>query len=110
MIASTRIPLLLLALATPLAAQQSPKEEVRTTLRGVVVDGLHGDSLPNAIVLLVDSQRGLLSDSLGRLTFPGVPVGVHLLAIKQYGYAEVNLEVEVAEGQDPLPGADRAFA
>jgi hypothetical protein len=50
----------------------------------------------------VDYQRGLLSDSLGRFTFPGVPVGVHLLAIKQYGYAEVNIEVEVSEGQDPV--------
>ena len=102
MIARTKIPLLLLVLATPLAAQQPAKEEVRTTLRGVVVDELHGDFLPNAIVLLVDYQRGLLSDSLGRFTFPGVPVGVHLLAIKQYGYAEVNLEVEVAEGQAPV--------
>lgn len=86
------------------------------------MDGLNGDSLPNAIVLLADCQRGLFSDSLGRFTFPGVPVGVHLIAIKQYGYAEVNIEVEVSEGLAPeteerlrqfgagaQPGAARQF-
>lgn len=102
MIVRSTIPLLLLVLATPLAAQQPAQEEVQTTLRGVVVDGLHGDSLPNAIVLLVDYQRGLLSDSLGRFTFLDVPVGTHLMAIKQYGYAEVNLEVDVVPGQAPV--------
>jgi hypothetical protein len=102
MIASTKIPLIMLVLATPLAAQQPAQEEVRTTLRGVVVDGLQGDPLSNTIVLLVDDRRGLLADSLGRFTFSSVPVGVHLLAIKQYGYAEVNLEVDVVQGQAPV--------
>ena len=102
MIARTIMSLILLVGATPLAAQEPAREGVLTTLRGVVVDGLRGDSLPNAIVLLVDDKRGMLSDSLGRFEFRNVPVGPQLLAIKQYGYAEVNLDIDVVQGQDAV--------
>lgn len=102
MIARTIMSLILLVGAASLAAQEPAREGVLTTLRGVVVDGLRGDSLPNAIVLLVDDNRGMLSDSLGRFVFRNVPVGAQLLAIKQYGYAEVNLEIDVVQGQDPV--------
>lgn len=45
---------------------------------------------------------GVLADSIGRFTFSGVRIGWHLLAVKQYGYDEINVDVEVAEGQTPV--------
>ena len=54
MIARFGTALALLALALPLAAQQSAREAepVRVTLRGVVVDALYGDPLANAMLRL----------------------------------------------------------
>ena len=68
MIARAAVGLALLLLAVAPAAAQRPirDPEARTTLRGVVVDKLNGDPLPNAVVRMVDENRGLLSDSLGR--------------------------------------------
>ena len=88
--------LLLLVAATPLTAQQrTARDETRTTLRGVVVDALRGDPLPNAMVRLVEANRGVLTDSLGRFVFLGVPLGPEQLAVKQYGYAELGAEIDV---------------
>ena len=44
----------------------------------------------------------MLADSIGRFTFSGVRIGWHLLEVKQYGYDEINVDVEVAEGQTPV--------
>ncbi len=97
------IVLVLLLTATPLAAQRPLRDpDAKTTVRGVVVDALKGDPLPNAIVLLADENRGLLTDSLGRFAFEEVPLGPQLLAVKQYGYAEVNLDLDLRANHPPL--------
>jgi hypothetical protein len=95
--------LLLLAASTPLAAQRTLRDpDARTTFRGVVVDKLHGDPLPGAIVLMVDENKGTLTDALGRFTFADVELGPQLIAVKQYGYAEVNLDLDLLAGADPV--------
>ncbi len=105
MMARGRVALVLLLLwgAAPLAAQRQLRDPgARTTLHGVVVDRVNGDPLPNAIVLLADEGRGLLTDSLGRFTFDEVRLGPQLLAVKQYGYAEINLDLDLLEGHGPV--------
>ncbi|MSR36164.1 MAG: carboxypeptidase-like regulatory domain-containing protein [Gemmatimonadetes bacterium] len=94
MIGRARIFLLLLFVATQLAAQQSARAEGRTTVRGVVVDALNGDPLPNTMIRLVDDRRGVLADSLGRFVIPNVRIGTQLVAVKQYGYEELDFEVD----------------
>ena len=99
---AARIALVLL-LATPLAAQRPLRDpDARTTLSGVVVDALRGDALPNSMVLLADEKRGMLTDSLGRFSFPDTQFGPQLLAVKQYGYEEVNLDLDLLEGHGPV--------
>ncbi len=101
--ARIRTLLALLALLAPVASVSGQaRAEVTVTLRGVVVDAVRGDPLPNAVVVLATENRGMLSDSLGRFTFANVPVGEQTLAVKQYGYEELDIELEVAEGQEGL--------
>ena len=88
--------LLALTLVAPLAAQERIREEPRLTLRGVVVDALHGDPLPNTMLRLVEENRGMLADSLGRFAFADVPPGSYTLAVKQYGYDEVIVDLDLA--------------
>ena len=103
MTTAVRIALILLLLATPLAAQRQLRDaDARTTLSGVVVDALRGDALPNSIVILADENRGMLTDSLGRFSFRNVRFGPQLLAVKQYGYEEVNLDLDLLEGHSPV--------
>jgi hypothetical protein len=101
-IARVTVALLLVLVASPAAAQRQLRDPAeRMVFEGVVVDKLHGDPLPNAIVLMVDENKGVLTDSLGRFRFPGVLPGPQLVAVKQYGYAEVNLDLDLAVGQGP---------
>ena len=117
MVARAAVALLFLAWAAPAAAQRPLRDaSARTVFEGVVVDKLNGDPLPNAVVLLVEEKRGMLTDSLGRFRFTGVELGPQLVAVKQYGYAEVNLDLDLAEGQpahrielDPGPLALEGF-
>ena len=93
-----------LLLATPLAGQEqrgSP-EEPRVTVRGTVVDGIRGDPLPNAMIRLVEARRGVLADSLGRFALVDVRPGSYTLAVKQYGYEEIDVDLEVTAGRSPL--------
>jgi hypothetical protein len=43
----------------------------------------------------------MLTDSLGRFRFADVELGPQLIAVKQYGYEEVNLDLDLVEGGDP---------
>src|SRR5262245_5479121 len=86
-------------LATPLAAQQprQAREKPVTLVRGVVVDAVHGDPLPNTMIRLVDARRGVLTDSLGRFAIADVGIGPELVAVKQYGYEEIDVQVDLRE-------------
>ena len=108
---------LALLLAAPAAAQQRLMPETRITLRGVVVDALRGDPLPNAMVRLDAARKGVLTDSLGRFTILDVRTGPELLAVKQYGYEELVvqmdfrvdhplLRIELAPGPVAIEGFD----
>jgi hypothetical protein len=85
---------LLVLTATPLAAQQAREEEPRTTVRGVVVDARLGDPLPNTMIRLVDQRRGVLTDSLGRFVIADVELGSEMMAVKQYGYEEIDVDID----------------
>ena len=101
MIARMRLLVTVLALLAPAASVSGQaREGVKVTLSGVVVDAKRGDPLPNAIVVLAGENRGMLSDSLGRFAFTNVPLGEQTLAVKQYGYEELDMVLDVAEGQE----------
>jgi hypothetical protein len=94
--------LVLLLAAAPLSAQQRAQEEPRTTVRGVVVDGLRGDPLPNTMIRLVDQRIGVLTDSAGRFVIANVRLGTEMMAVKQYAYEEIDVEVEFRENHPTL--------
>lgn len=96
---SLAVGLALLALAAPAGAQQGGSaSRPTTTLTGIVVDAVRGDPLPNAIVVWDELNRGTLSDAEGRFVLSGVPLGAGTLAVKQYGYEEINLDLDVTAG------------
>ena len=91
-----------LLVAAPLAAQRTLRDPAeRMVFEGVVVDEVSGEPLPNTIVLMVDEDRGMLTDSLGRFRFANVLPGPQLVALKQYGYEEANLDLDLRTGQEP---------
>ena len=94
--------LLLLTAAPAAAQQQRAVAEPRTVLRGVVVDAVRGDPLPNTMIRLVDHRRGVLTDSLGRFAIADVRLGSEMMAVKQYGYDEIDVVVEVRENHPLL--------
>ena len=61
--------LLLLAAAVPALAED------RGTITGKVVDKRTGHALPFANVAVIGAQKGGLTDSEGRFTISGIPVG-----------------------------------
>jgi hypothetical protein len=117
---ASRSTLLLLAGALfasqPIAAQQPARDGARTAIRGIVVDALRGDPLPNAMVRLEGGRKGVLTDSLGRFTISGVRIGPDVMAVKQYGYEEVRAQIDFGENTpllrfelDPGPIALEGF-
>jgi hypothetical protein len=92
-----------LSLAAPAAAQRSLRPQpARVTVRGTVVDATSGTPLPNTMIRLVEANRGVLADSLGRFSFPDVAPGTQTLAVKQYGYEEIDTDIEVSAELRPL--------
>jgi hypothetical protein len=72
--------LLLLTAALPALAED------RGTITGKVVDKRTGHALPFANVAVVGAQKGGLTDSEGRFTISGVPVGKYDVRVQFLGY------------------------
>lgn len=81
-------------------AQEDEPGPVRVTLRGVVLDALTGIAVPEAAVYLEREKCGVLTDSLGRFHFVGVPGGTEVITTVQFGYEEIAAPVELSEDAD----------
>jgi hypothetical protein len=86
--------LILLAVALPALADD------KGTITGKVTDKRTGHALPFANVALVGVPRGGLTDSEGRFSIAGVPVGTYDVKVQFLGYkAETQPGVVVAAGK-----------
>lgn len=72
----------------PSSAQSSvPSSSCPCTLRGSVVDSVSGQPVPHALVkLTAPSPRALLTDSVGKFQFEGLPAGTSTLEATKPGY------------------------
>ena len=86
--------LLLLVVALPAHAED------KGSITGKVADKRTGHALPFANVAVVGAQKGGLTDSEGRFSIPGVPVGTYEVRVQFLGYkAESRPGVSVAAGK-----------
>src|SRR5262252_911272 len=86
--------LLLIAVALPALAED------KGTITGKVTDKHTGHALPFANVAVIGAQKGGLTDSEGRFTVAGVPVGTYELKVQFLGYKpESRPGVVVAAGK-----------
>ncbi len=66
---------------------------------GTVTDGLSGDGLPSATVLIQGTTIGTAADLDGNYRLTNVPPGTHSLLVSYIGYQADTLVAEVADGQ-----------
>jgi len=86
--------LVCLAVASPALAQD------KGTITGKVTDKRTGHAIPFANVSLVGVPKGGLTDSEGRFTIPGVPVGTYELRVQFLGFRpETRGDVVVTAGR-----------
>ena len=88
--------LLLLAIACPAFAED------RGSVTGRVTDQRTGHALPFANVTVMGAQRGGLTDSEGRFTISGVPVGTYELKVQFLGYKPASRPGVVVTTGKPL--------
>jgi hypothetical protein len=81
----------LLGIAKILLLVQAPQSSVAGTIR----DSDSGQPLPDAVVVLTDIDRSVVSDSSGRYSFADVPPGPQHLTTKCIGYAPRTLHALV---------------
>jgi TonB-dependent starch-binding outer membrane protein SusC len=92
------LPLLVGALASPLAAQQEPAQA--GSIVGRVTDRASGQPIPEASVVIVGSTRGGRTSEQGRYRITGVPVGTHQVRVTRLGYSVETRPAVVVAGQD----------
>jgi hypothetical protein len=90
--------LLLIAAATPLAAQQ----RATVTLSGTVSDSVTGRPLGGAIVSLTGGARATRSDAAGQFAIAVPWAGEVILEARRIGYGQRRISVEIKEGADKV--------
>ncbi|MFW5721267.1 MAG: carboxypeptidase-like regulatory domain-containing protein, partial [Bacteroidota bacterium] len=78
-------------------AQESPTQ----TIRGVVIDANSYETLPGANVLLVDKNRGTITDMDGNFELKNIPVGRYDIQFSYVGYKPLTIpELIVGSGKE----------
>jgi len=90
-----RIRRALLLLIAMLVVGTSPVVAQTGTITGAVVDAESGDALPAVNVGLVDTPLGAATDSTGRFTVSGVPVGRYTVRATLVGYLTAERTIRV---------------
>lgn len=76
------------AIASPVAAQQSP---ARVTVTGLAFDSLRGVPIANAFVTITERSRSTTSDSKGKFTFDTLPPGTYTFAMQHAVFDSLGL-------------------
>ena len=85
--------LLVFAAVSPAGAQE------KATIAGKVTDKKTGHAIPFANVAVIGAQKGGLTDSEGRYTIPGVPVGTYEVKVQFLGYKPLSQTIVVVAGK-----------
>ena len=94
---------LLLALILVAVAVSPSRAQDKGTITGKVTDKRTGHALPFANVALVGLPKGGLTDSEGKFTIPGVPVGTYEVKVQFLGYTpETRPGIVVAAGKPAI--------
>ncbi len=70
------------------------------SISGTISDARSGETIPGANILIVELERGAVSDFDGNYRVSNVPVGTYTLTASFVGYRTFRQEVNVAEGQE----------
>src|SRR5262245_20824433 len=96
----TSLTLALLTSRFRIAAAAPALADDKGTITGKVTDKRTGHALPFANVAVIGAQKGGLTDSEGRFTIPGVPVGTYEIKVQFLGHKpESRPGVVVAAGK-----------
>ncbi len=72
------------------------------TIRGNLIDGNNGETIPFANILIAETGNGVSTDLDGKFSID-LPVGVYILKASYIGYADLSVsEIEVIDGQVTL--------
>ncbi len=94
---------LTLAAAGSLAAQDPlPPAPVTVTVTGTVSADQAGSRIPNAIVSIPARAAAVLSGDDGEFTLESIPLGTQILRVRQFGYEDLVVVLDVREGMAPL--------
>jgi Carboxypeptidase regulatory-like domain/TonB-dependent Receptor Plug Domain len=96
-----RAALIALALATPLAAQGPSR---LATIRGTVIDSIHGGGLIGASVSVDGTAASAVTDSLGAYQIAGVPGGTYRIAVYHPFLDSLNIALYTAPTPISPPG------
>lgn len=92
------VPVALAALGILLATQPTQAEAQMGTINGAVTTQA-GDPISGVQILLVGTQRGVISAADGRFTIPNVPAGERQVRAVSIGYRAETQTVQVSAGQ-----------
>lgn len=88
------------ALALPgKTAGQTPPPDSIATLTGQVVSATTGRPLEGAMVALLGSGLGAVTDSAGTFHIPGAPGGTDSVEVRYVGYEQNRVELDLAPGK-----------
>jgi iron complex outermembrane receptor protein len=65
------------------------QQKTKTQFSGIITDAKTGQPLSGASVLLVESRKGIVTDSAGRFIFNNPPSGHNLVEISYQGYRSI---------------------
>ncbi len=68
------------------------------TIRGTVVEGSSGESLPGAAVVLKSTTFGAVTDQVGQFTIAQIPAGTYQIEISFIGFETLKEEITINGG------------
>ncbi len=72
-------------------------QAAKSTIKGIVVGGQNGQTIPGAVLELTGSDRKVLSDSIGRFAFEKLLPGTYHIRAIAIGFDPINTAVELGE-------------
>jgi hypothetical protein len=100
--ARSALALVALGFALSAAPRAGVSQQPSATLAGVVLDASSGAPVTSALVSVGDRGPRAIADSQGRFTLADVPLGSQRIRVVRFGYAALDLSVDVTEASAPL--------